>query len=108
MARLKKVNGYGLDVSERYLRDDTLTLPDGNVIERGDMFKIRGKNSFGVGEWGLMFKFNYLVTDTKSGNIYVECFEMFRGRAGVMRAFPIERIKRIPKKRSKRVRRTAD
>lgn len=108
MARLKKVNGYGLDVSERYIRDDTLTLPDGNVIERGDMFKIRGKNSFGVGEWGLMFKFNYLVTDTKSGNIYVECFEMFRGRAGVMRAFPIERIKRIPKKRSKRVRRTAD
>ena len=108
MARLKKVNGYGLDVSEGYIRDDTLTLPDGNVIERGDMFKIRGKNSFGVGEWGLMFKFNYLVTDTKSGNIYVECFEMFRGRAGVMRAFPIERIKRIPKKRSKRVRRTAD
>ena len=108
MARLKKVNGYGLDVSERYIRDDTLTLPDGNVIERGGMFKIRGKNSFGVGEWGLMFKFNYLVTDTKSGNIYVECFEMFRGRAGVMRAFPIERIKRIPKKRSKRVRRTAD
>jgi hypothetical protein len=99
MARLKQINGYGLEVSDRYLRDDTLTLPDGNIVERGDMFKIRGKNSFGVGEWGLTFKFNYVVTDTKSGNVYVECFEMFRGRAGVMRAFPLDRVKRIPKKR---------
>ncbi len=108
MARLKKIQGYGIEVSNRYVKEDVLILPDGNIIERGDMFKVRGKNRFGVGEWGLTFKFNYLVTDTKSGNIYVECFEMFRGRAGVMRAFPIDRIKRIPKKRSKRVRRTTD
>ena len=107
MARLKKVQGYGLDISTRYSREETLTLPDGNVVERGDMFKIRGKNRFGVGEWGLTFKFNYLVTDAVTGNVYVECFEMFRGRAGVMRAFPIDRVKRIPKKRSKRVRNTA-
>ena len=107
MARLKKINGYGLEVSTRYLREETLTLPDGNVIERGDMFKIRGKNSFGVGEWGLMFKFNYLVTDTNSGKVYVECFEMYRGKAGVMRAFSVDRVKRIPKKRSRRVRNTA-
>lgn len=99
MARLKKINGYGLEVSNRYVREDTLTLPDGNVVERGDMFKIRGKNSFGVGEWGLSFKFDHLVTDTQTGKTYVECYEMYRGRAGVMRAFPIERIKRIPKKR---------
>lgn len=99
MARLKKIKGYGLEIPDRYVREETLTLPDGNVIERGDMFKIRGKNSFGVGEWGISFKFNYVVTDTKLNKTYVECFEMYRGRAGVMRAFPIERIKRIPKKR---------
>ena len=93
------------EIAQKYVREDTVLLPDGFTLERGDMFKIRGKNSFGVGEWGLMFKFNYLVTDTKSGNIYVECFEMYRGKAGVMRAFPVDRIKRIPKKRSKRVRR---
>lgn len=99
MARLKKINGYGLEVSTRYVREDVLTLPDGNIVERGDMFKIRGKNSFGVGEWGLTFKFNYVVTDTKIGKTYVECFEMYRGHAGVMRAFPIDRVKRIPKRR---------
>jgi hypothetical protein len=103
MARLKQVKGYGLKVSDRYIREESVTLVDGNVVERGDMFKIRGKNSFGVGEWGLTFKFNYLVTDTQTGKVYVECFEMFRGKAGVMRAFTVDRIKRIPKKRRKRV-----
>lgn len=95
-------------IARKYVREDSVTLEDGNVIERGDMFKIKGKNSFGIGEWGLMFKFDHLVTNTENGKVYVECFEMFRGKAGVMRAFPVDRIKRIPKKRSKRVRRTAD
>ena len=90
-----------------YLREEEALLPDGFTIVRGDMFKVKGKNSYGVGEWGILFKFNYLVTNLESGKIYVECFEMFRGKAGAMRAFPLERIKRIPKKRSKRVRNTA-
>jgi len=92
------------EIARKYVREDSVTLEDGNVIERGDMFKIKGKNSFGIGEWGLMFKFDHLVTNTENGKVYVECFEMFRGKAGVMRAFPVDRIKRIPKKRSKRVR----
>lgn len=92
------------EIARKYVREDSVTLEDGNVIERGDMFKIKGKNSFGIGEWGLMFKFDHLVTNTENGKIYVECFEMFRGKAGVMRAFPVDRIKRIPKKRSRRVR----
>jgi hypothetical protein len=73
------------------------------------MFKVKGKNSYGVGEWGLTFKFNYLVTNTETNKIYVECFEMYRGRAGVMRAFTLDRIKPMPKKRrAKRVNRTTD
>lgn len=105
MARPKKF--VVPEIARKYIREDSVLLPDGFTIERGDMFKVRGKNSFGIGEWGLTFKFDHLVTNTENGKVYVECFEMFRGKAGVMRAFPIERIKRIPKKRSKRVRTTA-
>ena len=105
MARPKKF--VVPEIAQKYVREDSVLLPDGFVLERGDMFKVKGKNSFGIGEWGLMFKFDHLVTNTENGKIYVECFEMFRGKAGVMRAFPVDRIKRIPKKRSKRVRNTA-
>ena len=104
MARPKKF--VVPEIARKYVREDSVVLPDGFTIERGDMFKIKGKNSFGIGEWGLMFKFDHLVTNTENGKVYVECFEMFRGKAGVMRAFTVDRIKRIPKKRSKRVRST--
>lgn len=90
------------EIAQKYYREDSVTLEDGNVIERGDLFKIKGKNSFGIGEWGLVFKFDHLVTNTDNGKVYVECFEMFRGKAGVMRAFPVDRIKRIPKKRTRK------
>lgn len=103
MARPKKF--VVPEIARKYVREDSVLLPDGFILERGDLFKVKGKNSFGIGEWGLTFKFDHLVTNTENGKIYVECFEMFRGKAGVMRAFPIDRIKRIPKKRSKRVRR---
>lgn len=96
------------EIAKKYIREDEALLPDGFTIVRGELFKVRGKNSFGIGEWGITFKFDHLVTNTENGKIYVECFEMFRGKAGAMRAFPLERIKRIPKKRSKRVRRTTD
>jgi hypothetical protein len=107
MARPKK---YVLpEIARKYLREDNAVLPTGQIIERGDFFKVKGKNSYGVGEWGLTFKFNYLVTNLENDKIYVECFEMYRGRAGVMRAFTLDRIKPLPKKRrSKRVNRTED
>lgn len=90
------------EIAQKYVREDSVALPDGFTVERGDMFKIKGKNSYGIGEWGITFKFDHLVTNTENGKVYVECFEMYRGKAGVMRAFPIDRIKRIPKKRTKR------
>jgi hypothetical protein len=95
------------EIAQKYVREDSVLLPDGFTVERGDMFKVKGKNSFGIGEWGITFKFDHLVTNTENGKVYVECFEMYRGKAGVMRAFNVDRIKRIPKKRSKRVRNTA-
>jgi hypothetical protein len=97
------------EIARKYFREESAVLPTGQTIERGDIFKVKGKNSYGVGEWGLTFKFNYLVTNTETNKIYVECFEMYRGRAGVMRAFTLDRIKPIPKKRrAKRVNRTTD
>jgi hypothetical protein len=97
------------EIARKYFREESAVLPTGQTIDRGDMFKVKGKNSYGVGEWGLTFKFNYLVTNTETNKIYVECFEMYRGRAGVMRAFTLDRIKPMPKKRrAKRVNRTTD
>lgn len=90
------------EIARKYLREDSAVLPTGQVVERGDMFKVKGKNSFGVGEWGLTFKFDHLVTNLENDTVYVECFEMYRGRAGVMRAFPLDRIKPMPKKRRKK------
>lgn len=75
---------------------------DGFIIEKGELIKIKD-------EWGMRFKFDGLVTNTETGAQWVDCFEMYRGRAGVLRAFRLERVKRIPKKRGKRrAKRTAD
>jgi hypothetical protein len=68
---------------------------DGFVIEKGDLIKIKD-------EWGMRFKFDGLVTNTETGAQWVDCFEIYRGRSGVLRAFRLDRVKRIPKKRGKR------
>ena len=81
---------------------ESWTTPDGFEIMVGDMIKIKGKNSFGVGEWGLQFRVKTFCTNVDTGKQWVDCFEMYRGRPGVMRSFPLERIKRIPKKRGRR------
>lgn len=75
---------------------------DNFVIEKGELIKIKD-------EWGMRFKFDGLVTNTETGAQWVDCFEMYRGRAGVLRAFRLDRVKRIPKKRGKRrAKRTTD
>lgn len=68
---------------------------DGFIIEKGELIKIKD-------EWGMRFKLDGLVTNTETGAQWVDCFEMYRGRAGVLRAFRLDRVKRIPKKRGKR------
>jgi hypothetical protein len=65
---------------------------DGWVIERGEIIKVKD-------EYGTKFKFDSLVTNTLTGSQWVDCFEIFRGQTGVSRAFRLDRIKRIPKKR---------
>jgi hypothetical protein len=103
MKKNKPVNLGDTYVPPKFEYEDSVVIPEGFTIVKGEIFKIKGKNSFGVGEWGLRFKFYRLVTHIESGKQWIDCFEMYRGRAGVMRSFAVDRIKRIPARRKRRV-----
>ena len=104
MAKLKETQRVSpVAINTKYEYADELQLPTGFTIVKGEIFKVSGKNQFGISEWGARFKFDQLVTNTETGSQWVNCYEMFRGKAGVMRSFRVERIKRIPKKRRRRV-----
>lgn len=102
---MKKRNQVKIELKELpYTTTDSWVNPDGFTISAGDMIKIKGKNSFGVGEWGSTFKVKQFCTHKVTGVEWVDCFEMFRGSVGPMRSFPLERIKRIPTKRKRKAR----
>ena len=71
---------------------------NGFPIEAGDISKVKG-------EYGTKFKFVGITTNDLTGSQWVDCFEIFRGKAQQFRAFKEDRIKRIPQrgKRAKRV-----
>jgi hypothetical protein len=71
---------------------------DGFLVAQGEIIKIKD-------EWGMRFKFDCLVTNTKTKSQWVDCFEVDRGRTGCLRSFKLDRVKRIPKKRGRRVKR---
>lgn len=87
-----------------YTTTDSWVNPDGFTISAGDMIKIKGKNSFGVSEWGITFKVKQFCQSKQSGQQWVDCYEMYRGSVGPMRSFPLERIKRIPTRRKRKPR----
>lgn len=68
---------------------------DNFIIERGELIKVRD-------EWGMKFKFDCVVTNTETGDTWVDCYEVHKMRTGCLRAFKLDRIKRIPKRRGKR------
>jgi hypothetical protein len=70
----------------------------GFSINAGDIVKVKG-------EYGVKFKFVGVTTNTLTGSTWVDCFEIFRGKAQQFRAFKQDRIKRIPQRgrRAKRV-----
>ena len=88
----------------KYTTTDSWVNPDGFTISAGDLIKIKGKNAYGVGEWGSTFKVKQFCTSKASGLMWVDCFEMFRGTPGPLRSFPLERIKRIPVRRKRKAR----
>jgi predicted molibdopterin-dependent oxidoreductase YjgC len=65
------------------------------TIEKGDLIKI-------VGEYGMRFKFVSVTTNTKTGATWVDCHEVHRGQTGAFRSFTLDRVKRIPKRRTKK------
>lgn len=71
---------------------------DGFIINAGDIIKVKG-------EYGVKFQFVGVTTNTLTGSTWVDCFEIFRGKAQQFRAFKRDRIKRVPQrgKRAKRV-----
>jgi hypothetical protein len=79
----------------QFQRHPEITLPDGKIVQQGDLFKVSG-------EYGLKFKFWEYVVNAETGIEWVDCYEMFRGQAGAFRSFRPDKIKRIPKKRIKK------
>ena len=71
---------------------------DGFPVNAGDIIKVQG-------EYGTRFKFRGITTNTLTGSSWVDCFEIFRGKAQQFRSFKEDRIKRVPQrgKRAKRV-----
>lgn len=82
-------------------KSDFETVPymeiDGFAINSGDIVKVKG-------EYGVKFKFVGITTNTLTGSSWVDCFEIFRGKAQQFRAFREDRIKRVPQ-RGRRARR---
>lgn len=98
MARRKKTVSSKATTS-KFLHEPTAII-NGIEFNAGDIIKIQG-------EHGVKFKFDSLVTNTETGSQWIDCFELQRGMTSCYRSFAVDRIKRIPKKRGRRVNRTA-
>lgn len=91
MGRRKKV----VIAPTKFHKEPVAILPDGKTIESGDVIKV-------VGEYGLRFKFDSLVTNEETGSQWIDCFEIYKMRTGVLRSFTADRIKPMPKRRRRR------
>ena len=92
MGRRKKVVSPLQDI---YNRVPHFTMPDGRVIEKDEIIKIKG-------EHGGRFKFHEHVTRKDSGIEWIDCFELHRGVLCGWRSFYPDRIKPLPKTRRRR------
>lgn len=94
MARLRKTEYTGSVINDPFDRVYEMQY-ENFTIERGDLIKI-------VGEYGTRFRFESVTTNPTNGAVWVDCFEMWRGRTGAYRSFSIDRVKRIPKRRPRK------
>lgn len=78
-----------------YRKESSYTMPDGRVIEDGEIIKI-------VDEWGSKFKFKEHVQRTDNGVEWIDCFQIIGGQLAGWRSFKPDRIKPMPKKREKK------
>jgi hypothetical protein len=80
-------------------REESFVTSEGKTVSRGDVIKIKGV-------WGTKFRFFSYVTNPKNGVSWIDCLELERGVGCGMRSFYPDRVKTIPKKRGKRVKRS--
>lgn len=85
--------------NDPFIRQDSYQISASVIISQGDIFKVQG-------EWGGKFRFHSFVTNPNNGIQWIDCFELQKGQPSAWRSFRPERIKHIPKKRGKRVKRT--
>ena len=96
MGRPKKVHyAAPKDPPVLWDRNYKATLPNGREIVSGEIIKI-------TGEYGALFKFESLTTNTKTGVSWIDCKEMHKGQVGQFRAFYIDRVKKLPVRRKKK------
>lgn len=93
MGKRKKFEGR-----DPFIREESFVTDDGKTIVRGDLIKIKGI-------WGVQFKFLHHVNNPKIDVSWIDCLELEKGVACGMRSFYPDRVKHIPKKRGKRVKR---
>jgi hypothetical protein len=89
MARRKKVVS---PLSSKFVRETSLTLENGRVIESGEIIKISG-------EHGTKFRFLEHVVNLENNAEWIDCFELHQGVPSGWRSFKKDQIKLIPKKR---------
>lgn len=98
MGRRRKASSVG--TTSPFTREYELEIGNFTIV-RGDIIKIDG-------EHGIKFKFDSLVTNPKTGSVWVDCFELEKGVPSRYRSFAVERVKRIPVRRKRVVRSRTD
>lgn len=83
-----------------FIREDFFITNEGKTIVKGDLIKIKGI-------WGVQFKFLNYVNNPKINVSWIDCIELERGVPCGMRSFYPDKVKAIPKKRGKRVKRSS-
>ena len=94
MARLRKTDYTDIVIPDPFNRVYEMQY-ENFTIERGELIKI-------TGEYGTRFKFESITTNPINNAVWVDCFEMWRGRQGAYRSFSVDRVKRIPKRRPRK------
>lgn len=73
----------------------SFTIGNREIVE-GDIVKVHG-------EHGLKFRVIGLTTNINTGVQWVDCYELSKGVPAQTRAFYLDRIRPLPRKRKKRV-----
>lgn len=93
MVRKKKI-----EIKDPFIREDFFVTEDGKTINKEDIIRVKGV-------WGVKFKFLNYVTNPKNDVSWIDCLQLEKGIACGTRSFYPDRVKFMPKKRGKNVKR---